>query len=86
MSGKAVYSQDSGVEERYLGRLITSRRRFDSGPRNTIKKGPAGKGRTKELKPNSEIHYRAEAARISSASARCSSVRMDHIFFAVSES
>ena len=26
----------SGVEERYLGRLITSRRRFDSGPRNTV--------------------------------------------------
>ena len=24
----------SGVEERYLGRLITSRRRFDSGLRN----------------------------------------------------
>jgi hypothetical protein len=29
----------SGVEERYLGRLITSRPRFDSGPRN-IKKSP----------------------------------------------
>ena len=26
----------SGVEERYLGRLITSRRRFDSGPRNKL--------------------------------------------------
>ena len=25
-----------GVEERYLGRLITSRPRFDSGPRNTV--------------------------------------------------
>jgi hypothetical protein len=24
----------SGVEKRYLGRLITSRPRFDSGPRN----------------------------------------------------
>lgn len=27
-----------GVEERYLGRLITSRRRFDSGPRNKQRK------------------------------------------------
>ena len=27
-----------GVEERYLGRLITSRPRFDSGPRNTLEK------------------------------------------------
>ena len=28
----------SGVEERYLGRLITSRPRFDSGPRNKNEK------------------------------------------------
>lgn len=31
-----LYYANSGVEERYLGRLITSRRRFDSGPRNTV--------------------------------------------------
>jgi hypothetical protein len=30
----------SGVEERYLGRLITSRPRFDSGPRNKYRKNP----------------------------------------------
>jgi hypothetical protein len=30
----------SGVEKRYLGRLITSRPRFDSGPRNKYRKIP----------------------------------------------
>ena len=33
---------NSGVEERYLGRLITSRPRFDSGPRNKNTKPPSG--------------------------------------------
>ena len=29
-----IVESKRGVEERYLGRLITSRRRFNSGPRN----------------------------------------------------
>ena len=33
-----IYIAYSGVEERYLGRLITSRPRFDSGPRNKRQK------------------------------------------------